>query len=467
MNQSTDSPVEVLVNRPTHDERDFTQGDIPRHMIRLSGFMMVSMISFTVASLVEALYIGWVGTNELAAISFTFAVVYTLQGVSMGLGIGASSVVARSIGLGDMDRVKRLVTHCLILGTCISVLMAIGASFLLKDIFILLGATGEVLDLILDYMSIWLIGLPVFTMTFVGTTLMRASGDAKTPGYLSALGSILHMAIAPACIFGWGSIPALGLEGAAISFVVARQLAFLVFIYCFVFRDRMLQFNLTGFTQSCRDILHVGLPAIASNMIMPISMSVMTRLLASHGVVVVAGFGVASRIESMLVMVIWAVGMSIAPLVGQNWGASKYQRVKTAMRLGMRFVIAWGVLAYLVLALFGDQMVGLLNTDPDVVYMAHQYLLISPLAVGAMGVMNIATNCFNALGKPMPPLILSILQMVVINIPLILLGNYLWGYRGIYIGGVVTAISLSVVAWWWIWQTVNKDAEVGRLGQVR
>lgn len=461
MSESTAKPRESATKATSTNAHDLTQGSVPRHMVRLSGFMMLSMISFNLASLSETLFIGWVGTNQLAAISFTFAVVFTLQGVSMGLGIGASSVVARATGLGQADRVKRLVTHCIVLGTFISIGMAIVANSWLVETFTLLGASGEVLNHVVSYMEIWLIGMPVFTMTFVGTTLMRATGDAKTPGYLSVLGSVLHMALAPLCIFGWGQIPEMGLDGAAVSFLVARHLAFVLFIYCFVFRDRMLQFNFEGFTTSCREILHVGLPAMASNMIMPFSMSILTRLLAGHGVVVVAGFGVASRIESMLVMVIWAVGMSIAPLVGQNWGAGAHQRVRVAMRLGNLFVMAWGVFSYAVLVLFGKALVGLLNNDAEVVDMAYQYLVIAPIGVGFMGVMNIATNSFNALGKPMPPLILSVLQMIIINIPLMLLGNYLWGYRGIYVGGVITTVSLSVVGWYWIRRTIRAGARQG------
>ena len=443
---------------PSDSTRDLTQGDVSAHLTRLTGFMMLSMMSFMVASLVETLYIGWVGTNELAAISFTFPVIYTLQGVSMGLGIGASSVVARSVGLGDHVRVRRVVTHVIVLGTTISLVMAVGTSFFLYDIFSLLGAEGVVLDLVVDYMWIWLIGLPVFTMTFVGTTLMRATGDAKTPGYLSALGSILHMAIAPFCIFGYGPIPAMGLEGAAISFIVARQLAFILFIYCFIFRDRMMGISMNGFFDSCRDILHVGLPAVASNMIMPFGMSVVTRLLAGHGVIVVAGYGVASRVESLLVMVIWAVGMSIAPLVGQNWGASAFNRVRTAMRLGGIFVMAWGGLCYATFYLLGEQMISLINDDPEVIHQAYTYLVIGTLAVGFMGLMNIATNSFNALGKPMPPLILSALQMVVLNIPIILIGDYIWGYRGIYAGGVLTSVVLSIVAWIWLHRTIDANS---------
>lgn len=421
--------------------------------------MMLSMISFTVASLAETVYIGRFGTNELAAISFTFPVVYTLQGISMGLAIGASSVVARSIGLGDLDKVRRLVTHGLLLSTGLSISLAYSSSFFIVDVYTLLGAKGEVLKLVVGYMQVWLIGMPVFAMTFVGTTLMRASGDARTPGYLSALGSILHIAMAPLFIFGLGPLPEMGLRGAAVSFVIARHLSFLLFIYCFVFRDRMIQLDFHGFFTSCREILQVGLPAMASNMIAPISMSVATRLLAGHGVLVVAGFGVATRIESMLVMLVWAIGMSIAPIAGQNWGARKFDRVRTALRLGNGFVLAWGLFSYLTLLLFGDFFVSLINDDPGVARMAHHYLMIAPLSVGFMGVMNIATNSFNAIGKPLPPLILSFLQMIVINIPVILLGNYLWGYKGIYAGGVLTTVLLGGVAWRWISATIKEGEQ--------
>ena len=421
--------------------------------------MMLSMLLFMGASLAEMLFIGWVGTNELAAISFTFAVVYTLQGVSMGLGIGAASVVARATGSGEEGRVKRIVTHCVLLGTVLSILLAIVASRWLVEIFTLLGAKDEVLVLVVDYMELWLIGMPVFTMTFVGTTLMRAVGDAKTPGYVSALGSILHVLLAPPFIFGFGPIPALGLTGAAISFIVGRHLAFLLFIYTFVIRDRMLVGRLDGFIASCREILHVGLPAMASNMIMPMSMSILTRLLAGHGVVVVAGYGVASRIESIFAMVIWAVGMSASPLIGQNWGSGSRDRVRHVLRLGYVFVLGWGVVAYLALLSMGDVLVGLLNDDPLVVEAAYVYLSIAPVAIGAMGVMNIATNAFNSLGRPMPPLILSLLQMIVINIPMMLLGDYLWGYHGIYAGSALTSILLAFVAFRWIGTTV-RDASM-------
>ena len=450
------------MTNPVHDapdgrpsDRDLTVGPIPRHMLRLSGFLMLSMISYNVASLMETIFVGMVGTNELAAISFTFPVVMTLQSVAMGLAVGAGSVAARNVGSGDMERVRLLSTHCLGLVIALSVVIGGVAYFFLTPIFSFLGASDEVLLLVVSYMAIWLIGMPVFALTNVGITLMRATGDAVTPGYLSSLGAILHVGIAPFLIFGIGPFPELGLQGAALSFVTARFLEILVFFYFFAVRDKMVLFEVTGFNQSVREMLHVGLPAMAANLIMPVSMGVITRLLAGHGTAVVAGFGVAMRIEFMAIMVIFAVSISLSPLVGQNWGARLYDRVKSAMRTADAYVVIWGVFSYLVLVAFGDIFVSLINDDPLVQEAAYDYLLIGPLAVGAMGVVYNATHCFNALGKPMPPLIISLLRMIVINIPLVLIGNYFWGYMGIYFGTVVTTVLVGVLSWRWVNYTIE------------
>lgn len=427
-------------------------------MARLTGFMMMGMLSFNVASLCETIYVGMVGTNELAAISFTFPLVFTLQAVSMGLSVGASSVVARSVGLGDMQKVQLLTTHCLLLVTMFSVSLGIIVAFCLPPVFSLLGVNAEVLPLAVDYMSIWLIGLPVFAMSFVGTSLMRASGDAFTPGVLSTIGSVLHVLIAPFLIFGLGPFPELGLQGAAISFVIARTVAFLIFVYVFVVREKMLRFELAGFVNSSREIFHVGLPALTANLIMPVSMAIITRLLAGHGTAVVAGFGVATRIEFMAVLLIFATSMSVSPVMGQNWGAGLVDRVKETLRMSNGFVLLYGVFAYALLLTCGEFFVSLINDDPAVRGAAYDYLVIGPMAVGLMGVMQNCNNGFNALGKPMPPLIISALRMIVINIPLALLGNHLFGYKGIYAAGVVTTILLAAASWLWINKTIDTSA---------
>jgi putative MATE family efflux protein len=435
----------------------FTDGAVHTHLIRLTGYMVLGFISIMTASLIETVYIGRVGTAELAAISFTFPLVMVMQGISMGLSVGASSVVARIMGVGDREKARLLNTHCVVLVLNLTIVVGVVVYLNLPWLFSLLGAKGEVLLLAVDYMKIWLYGMPFFTITLVGMTLMRAMGDAVTPGYLMTIGSGLHIVIAPFFIFGLMGVTEMGLRGAAVSFVIARTISFLSYGYVMVIRDRLLVFRLAGFVTSCRDIAHVGLPAVASNLIAPVSMSVITRLLAGHGAVVVAGFGVASRIESMIQMIIFALSMSLAPFVGQNWGAGYFDRVKVALRLANWFALAWGLFAYAVLFVSAEILVSLINDDPALVEAAVYYLLIVPLGMGFLGVMSNSTSSFNALGKPMPPLVISIFQMIVVYIPMALLGDYLWGYVGIFIAGATTVTVLGAISWAWI----NREIEAG------
>ena len=446
--------VDAAAGSSARAGQDLTVGSEYQHLLRLTGFMLLGFVAVMSANLIETLYIGNVGTQELAALGFTFPVVMGLQGMMMGLGIGASSVVARSIGSGEWRRAKALITHSFVLVLAFVALITLFMALFLEDIFSLLGAKGEILDMSVAYMRVWLLGVPFFAIAMVGSTLMRAAGDAVKPGYLMVVGAVLQVALGPVFIFGLFGFSQMGLAGAAIAFVAARTVSFLMYVY-YVYKDDLLIFDLNNFWQSSRDIMHVGLPAILSNIIGPVSMSVITRLLAGHGAVVVAGFSVASRIETMFAMVMWALSMSVAPFVGQNWGAKYFKRVTRSLRIGNLFALAWGVFSYLVLIVLGPFVISLVNSDQEVIDAATVYLMIVPLGMGLMGVMSNCMSSFNALGQPGPPFIMSVCQMIFLSIPFAILGDYLFGYRGIFAGGVLSILIIALVSYVWLKRNIR------------
>ncbi len=446
--------VDAAADSGARAGQDLTVGPEYQHLLRLTGFMLLGFVAVMSANLIETLYIGKVGTQELAALGFTFPVVMGLQGMMMGLGIGASSVVARSIGSGEWRRAKALITHSFVLVLAFVALITLFMALFLQDIFSVLGAKGEILDMSVAYMRVWLLGVPFFAIAMVGSTLMRAAGDAVKPGYLMVVGAVLQVALGPVFIFGLFGFSQMGLAGAAIAFVAARTVSFLMYVY-YVYKDDLLIFDLNDFWQSSRDIMHVGLPAILSNIIGPVSMSVITRLLAGHGAVVVAGFSVASRIETMFAMVMWALSMSVAPFVGQNWGAKYFKRVTRSLRIGNLFALAWGVFSYLVLIVLGPFVISLVNSDQEVIDAATVYLMIVPLGMGLMGVMSNCMSSFNALGQPGPPFIMSVCQMIFLSIPFAILGDYLFGYRGIFAGGVLSILIIALISYVWLKRNIR------------
>ena len=439
--------------------KDFTRGPVHQHLVRLTLFMVLGLVSVLGASLVETIYIGRVGTIELAALGFTFPLAMVFQGISMGLGIGASSVVARAMGEGQADKAKKLITHSLVL-MMILILLLVGLVYQnTNTLFRFLGASEEAIELAVAYMDIWLLGLPFFTFAMVGSHIMRATSDPATPAYLMTIGSALHILIAPLFIFGLMGMPKLGLEGSAWGFLLARLVSLFMYSYVIAVRDKLMIFSMEGFFSSCRDILHVGLPAIASNSIAPLSMAMVTKLIASHGAAVVAGFSVAARIEQMILMVLFALANSIAPFIGQNWGAALFDRVQLTLSLSNRFVVVWGIFAYICLYFSAEIIVTSINSDAAVVEAATYYLHVVPLAIAFMGFILNTTSCFNALGKPMPPLIISVLQMIIIYLPLAILGDYFWGYKGIFMAAAITIFIVGIVSRVWIRRALNHGIE--------
>ena len=419
------------------------------HLSRLTGFMLLGFVAVMGANLMESLYISQVGTLELAALGFTFPLVMMMQGVTMGLGVGASSVVARKIGAHDWTEAKRLMSHAIWMVIGFTIALSFIAYWSLEPIFGLLGADQAAAELAIQYMGLWLVGLPFFAVAMVGSSLMRAAGDATKPSYLMTFSAVIQIVLGPLFIFGIGAWDGLGMPGAAWAFLVARFLSFVMYL-CVMREDGLLVPGLEGFAASSRAILHVGLPAVAANLISPVSMTVITRLLAGHGTAVVAGFSVASRVETLFAMFLWALSMSIAPIIGQNWGAGRFDRVDSALRTAYWFALGWGLFSFIVLVTAGPVALTWISDDPEVVVAATAHLSILPIGMGLMGVIAIATSSFNALGRPKPPLMISVIQMLCLSVPFALIGNEWFGYVGILWGSVASIFVTAGLSFFWL-----------------
>ena len=435
----------------------FTEGDLSRHVMRLSGFIILGFLAMTLAQFVEAVYLGLVGTEALAAVTFTFPAVMALGAMTRGLTLGGGVRVARAMGVGDREGAALLTTHGLLLLLIFTVSCAALVAGFARPLFHLLGARGEVLDLVVAYVRVWALGFPLFGLSMAGTLFMRSIGDPVFPGYVITLGSVLQVAIGPFLIFGWAGLPALGVEGAAWAFVLARALSFLLTVYWFAVRERMLRRSLRGLVASTRIILHVGIPAMATNVIEPLATAVLTRLLAGFGTAVVAGFGVAARIDAVVFMVVIGISSSTAPLVGQNWGARRFDRVNQALAICYRYCLAWGVIAACVMWIGGRTFVSLINDEPTVVATATAYLYIIPLTIGFIGMANVANGAFNAMSKPLPALCLSVLRLFVFYVPLALLGRHYYGYAGVFVAMACTNVIVGLWGRAWNARTIRLE----------
>ena len=187
-----------------------TEDPIGKSIMSLMLPMMIGMIAIMSYNIVDTYFIGQIGTMELAAVSFTFPVAFIVGAISMGLGIGTSSVASRLFGSKELDQIQRITTHSAILALMVGTCVLILGLNTIEPVFRLLGADDTTLPLIERYMSIYYFGSFFLIVPMIGNSVLRASGDAKTPSLLMTAGALLNVVLDPILIFGWGPMPAMG-----------------------------------------------------------------------------------------------------------------------------------------------------------------------------------------------------------------------------------------------------------------
>lgn len=435
-----------------------TEGPVGRHLIDMTVPVLFGISMMMAQGLIDTWFLGQVGDRELAAFGFGFPVLMIVTSVAIGLGAGTSSVVARAIGAGDHRRAKRLATDSLFLGFLITLVICAIGILTINPMFRLLGAPEDMLPMIRSFMTILYSGVPFVVVGMIGMASMRATGDTRLPSMLMVMAAILNVALDPILIFGVGPIPAMGLDGAATAALIARATIFVGTIYLMRFRLDMLSFNKPDpeeLRKSWRDILHVGIPAAGTNAIVPLGAVLVTAMIARLGTDAVAGFGVATRIEAMMLVIFYAMSSIIGPFVGQNFAAGRERRILRALWLCTLFCLAAGMVIAGILALLSDFLPRLFSDSEAVMEVTKLFLWIVPISYGTYGMVMVMNASFNGLGKPMPAVWISVARILVLYVPLAFIGLKFYGVVGIFAAYAIANIVSGIGAYAWARHTAH------------
>ena len=430
--------------------------------------MIVGMIMLMTFGLVDTFFISMLGTAELAAISFTFPVTFTVISLNIGLGIGTSAVIARLLGANLHEQAKETATGALMLAFVLAIVLAVIGVLSLEPIFRAMGASDELMVHIKAYMHVWYAAGVFLAMPMVGNSVLRAAGDTKTPSYIMAVGGLINAILDPLLIFGWGPFPALGIQGAAIATLISWATGLFYIIYLLALKRKLMQPRLLNWPElkrSCGGILKIGLPAAGANMLTPIATGFVTSIVATYGSIAVAAWGVGGRLESIASIVVLSLSMSLPPFISQNLGANKLDRVLQAFVLCIKFVIVWQLLIYAVVAFGSDFIATIFTDDPHVASIIQLFLLIVPLGYGFQGVIILTNSSFNAMHLPMSALSLSILRLFVVFVPFAYIGSHLYGLNGVFIAAVVANLLVAIVAFIWFRTVLRKQVSLVNLSE--
>ncbi len=435
-----------------NNKKDLTEGSIINNLIQLTLPMMLGVISMVAFNLIDTFYVGQLGKTELAALSFTFPVIMVIFSFIQGLGMGATALIAKSIGKKDRNKAARETTDSIALTLLITGFFVIVGLLTLKPTFQLLGADAVTAPLVEEYMNIWYFALFFVSVPFVGNSAIRATGDARTPAYIMLFAVIINAILDPILIFGYLGAPAMGLKGAAIATAISRAMTMILAFYILIRREKLITFVIPTrevLTGCWRSILNIAVPSGLARLVVPIATGIITGLLAGYGDYAVAAFGVGSRVEFLASSILFALSASIGPFVGQNFGSGQIDRVQGAISVSIRFAFLWGLFAWGVLAFFAQPIASIFNDNPEVIDTVQWYLWIVPAGFGLQGILSIINSHLNTIGKPLHASMVIVLQMLVLGVPAIYLGRELAGIQGIFVALACTyilggAISLLV-----------------------
>ena len=426
------------------------QGPVGKTLISLAMPMAFGIVAIILFTVVDTFYVGRLGAEQLAAMGFTFPISYIVMSIAMGLSVGTSSTIARAIGEGHQLRVQRLATDGLGLAFLIVTCFSLIGLTNLNTIFSMIGAKGEILELISDYMIPWCLGVGLLVIPMVGNGALRATGDTKTPATIMVIAGIVNIVLDPFLIFGIGPFPRLELQGAALATVVSWGVTFTASLWILGKREGMIRlpiFDPKHTFDSWRQILHIGIPAAGTNMMEPLSMAVITRMISGYGKEAVAAFGVGGRLEALSLIGIWALSMAMTPFVGQNFGAGNSDRIRGALRFGLRFSLVWGGGVFAVLYLLSGIIAPIFNDDKAVIASVILFLQIIPISYAMYGISTLVNSTFNALGKPLQASLVIILHLFVFVLPLAYLGSKVYGLKGIFVGIAVGNAVVGIIAY--------------------
>ncbi|MDR5903449.1 MATE family efflux transporter [Halomonas icarae] len=438
----------VAPRRPAR--RELLEGPIAATLLRKTLPVIGGMIAMLSFNLVDTWFISRLGTEPLAAVSFTFPVVFTVISLAIGLGIGTSAVVGRRLGRGEFEVVRRRATDAALLGLMVGLVMTLLGLASLESLFRLLGADDVLMPHIRDYMGVWYFGAAAMIVPRVLNSLLRAHGNTATQGVMMALAAVINVVLDWWLIFGAGPLPAMGVSGAALATVLSWGLMAVALLFQRELRGLIDIRGMTrrGVLESWRELGRIAGPAALTSVFTPLAMGLLTRIVAGHGHDAVAGFGVGTRLEAFAQIAVLGLSMTLSPLVSQNAGAGQYVRVRRAIFGCFVFVLAWQLLVWVVLQALAPWLVTAYAESQAVGEVLRHFLWLVPLGLGAQGVVILAVSSCNALHRPSRAMRLSVVRLFVLSVPLAWVGGRLAGTTGVFAGMLMANLLMAAIAWW-------------------
>lgn len=409
---------------PAPSSARLVSGSIPGHLVSQTLPAVIGVAAIMSIGIVDAYFIGQLGSAPLAAISFIFPVAVASTSLGVGVMVGINSVVARALGEGDIDKAAKRANFGIVFALVCGLVMGLALWLLIDPIFAAMNAPAHLMPLIRVYMAPYAMGFPLSLAIMGFNGVLRGQGEAKRTSTVSITYAAANWVLNPILITGAFGFPGFGIAGSAYATVIGWGVG--VCAAMWLLRGTPLPLNLAllrdcDLAEQARAIIRVGLPASFSNAINPLGLSVLTALVALEGEAAVAGFGAAGRLQSFVIVPLLGLSGAIGAIVGQNWGARRFDRAREATLYAAGFCIVWGLLVAILMMAAGASLGRVFTDDPAVVAEFDLYLKIAAWGYAGFGLLIVGNGIMNAVDKAAFALVQSVARVFLVMLPVALM----------------------------------------------
>jgi len=441
--------------------KDWTEGSIIQNILLLSWPMIVLGILYTLNLILEMIWVGKLGAASIAGVGVSGIVVLLVVAVKSGLSAGEAALVARFVGGGDVAGANHVAGQSFVISAIYGIIIAALGILFAEPIFTLFGLDADAATEGTVYLRIILAGWFTEAFWITSFSVMQSSGDTITPMKIAIIIRVVNAIIGPFLILGWWLFPRLGVIGAAITYIFSTGLGMMICLWVLFTGKTRLRLTLKDFYPDLKTIwriLKIGIPASVMMVGKSLGDLVFTWFMIPFGTTPLAAHNLISRVDSFVNTPGRTIGKGAGVLVGQNLGAGQPRRAARSGWFATGLVLGFMIICSVVLLLWSENIIALFNVEPNLVQVGAIFLKIAIIGFLGMSVVYVLQSCISGSGDTMPPMLITLSMLWVVQIPLaFLLSRYtdlqVYGVRwAIVIGIVIGAIALIIYFWSGRWK---------------
>ena len=419
-------------------------------LFRLALPTIVAMVVQTMYNVVDTAFIGRLGVEAIAALTFAFPIFFILIAINQGIGVGMGAKISQFFGAKNKTAAENVAMHGLFISILMALMVFVLGILLLKPLFALIGASGNVLEMSLSYMYIVLIGVFFMFPAFIFNSIFISQGDTKTPTKIQIAALVLNIILDPIFIYTFG----FGVQGAAIATSIAFLFSLLLSMYC-IRKKSLLHIHPKNFHFSpwiIKNIFFIGAPASVLMLLISVYITFMNHVLVSFSNAHVAALGLAFRISNVLMMPIVGGSVALLTLVGIFYGAKRHDLVNDiiyyTLKIGFIFTCLGGVIFFIFPSLF----LRIFTSDAELLRLGSNFLRIDLFILPFLTIATLTNRAMQGLGEGLPGLIVNLVRVIVVAVPLTYLFVFVFGfgYLSVAVADVIGGVIAAAVAITWI-----------------